>query len=149
MKPQYFEFTQTADSVIRDGTVRSRILAAAIAFAFARSALLPSSPVEVPAAHFNSQVKQQLSQALSEFNENVVFDLRSSVELLQVFWLMRYTAAHPGQIISAVSECSFFDAFTGAHLLVSSADCEFLNTYKKEILLMAAAACKVICQSQA
>lgn len=135
MNSVFLPFSQAADRLISDPTVRGRVLAAAVAQALSRMAPLPSSPVDVPSNTYNLQVAPSIREMASLFNEHIVFDMRCVQDCAQTFWMVRYAAAHPaiGRLIYDPA-CSFFDAVLGVDQYVSDELCTFLEAHKNIIL---------------
>jgi hypothetical protein len=140
----FTEFSRTVDSTIRDSSLRSKILAAAIGQGASYLSAIPSTEVESPANHFNSIILPEVRTTISLFNENTVFDCKAAVEFARAFWMIRYTAAHPTSRPCYTLSYSFFDSVSSVEVFVSPEQYNFLNENKEEILILASSAMDAI-----
>lgn len=138
MNTQFLPLTVAADRVIADASMRSRITGSAIATAIAAAMPLPSSPVDDPSNHYLLQVTARVRQIVSEFNENLVFDLRGTLEQTRQLWLVRYTAAHPTARPIYNAQYGFFDSLFGVGTYIAPEQYTFFNTNRDDILFLAA-----------
>lgn len=128
------EFSRAANSVITDGQVRGRVLAAAVAAAVARALPLPSSEVEDVNGHYRSAVAESARHYLSTINEEVVFDIRAAEPFLRALWIMRYSSAYPSLQAMSARQYGFFDTWCGTGMYVDEATHKFMNDHKDTIL---------------
>ena len=133
MKAQYLPLLEAADKSITDVNARARVLAVAIASAVSLTALLPSTAVESPSSFYITSVAERTRSMLSEFNENMVFDLQYALEAAQVLWMVRYGAAHPRPVALVDCACSLFEIQSGAAHYVSPELRAFTEAHKQTI----------------
>lgn len=146
MKPTFLTFNAVVNANVHDSMMRARIVAAAVGLALCNAAPLPTSAVDNPASFFVSTVQPSANNALSQLNENVIFDCKTACEFFRSFWLMRYAVAHPlSRPLYAINDC-FFDSICGVGNFVSPQSQEFLNKYGKEVLIVAMAASEVFAE---
>jgi len=144
MNSKYLGFNNAVNQLTTDSIQRSKIVAVAVAYAVATMAALPSSPVDSASNQFSMSVLPEARNIISDFNENMVFDCRESVDAVRSFWLMRYTAAHPLSTPLFSVERSFFENIIGVETFVSPDFYEFVNKYKTEILRLYIVAAGII-----
>lgn len=144
MNPMYNSFKKDADRQVIDPSNRGKIIAAALAKALADLQHLPSSQVESPSNYFNTQVLPGIRVIISHWNENMVFDARSCVDHVRVFWMMRYTAAHPITRPIYSLERSFFECIFGVNTFVAPDTAVFLEANKQSILYLATCAAIIV-----
>lgn len=148
MKPIYFNFSKAADTAITDSTKRTKILAVALAVAASNLASLPTSQVDSPSNHFNMQVLSQVREAVAEFNENIVFDCKATLDYVRIFWMLRYTAAHPLTRPIYSLNFNFFESVMGVGTFVSPELQCFVNEHKDQILYLSTIAAEIIYQTR-
>jgi hypothetical protein len=144
MKAQYLQFNADVDRMVKDATVRARVVSAALAKAMSDLAQLPSAAVDNPANFFNMNVQAQMRNELSQWNENLVFDVRQCMDYIRMFWMLRYSAAHPASRPVYSLDCGFFDCAFGVPTFVSDDACKFLNENKQAVLFLATSAAIIV-----
>ncbi len=148
MKAIYTPFLRAADATVKDASVRSRVLAAAVAVAVANGLALPTSAVDNVAAHFAANEQMGVARKIADVNESVVFDLAFSVELARSLWLVRYNAAHPVAKPIFSGPASFFEVFSGADRHIDETTCCFLTEHKQAIFTLANELCAILCANK-
>ena len=143
MKPIYQSFNKNTDMMVGNPVNRARIIAAALAKAMCDLCPLPTSPVEGPSSYFNLQVLPALRPTVSDWNENMVFDARSCVDLIRAFWLLRYTAAHPISRPVYALDKSFFESIMGVGTFIASDTAVFFEENKQAILFLSTCAAEI------
>lgn len=158
MNPSYLELNAQILKVIKSPVDQGRIVAAAVAMAVSAKASLPSSPVASLAEYYGSQVLPAAMDTISGFGEGVVFATKTALENVQLFWKMRYYAAHPVCMMdrdmqfniesmlndTAVGGFNFSTLWSGGAKLVSTDQDAFFTKYKKEIMILAATVCVLL-----
>ena len=144
MNSTYLGFNNAVNQLTSDSIQRSKIVAAAIAYAIATLAALPSSPVDSASNHFNMTVLPEARNIISDFNENLVFDCRDAVDQVRAFWMMRYTATHPLRTPIFSVERTFFENIIGVETFASPDFYEFVNKHKVDILSLYVVAAGII-----
>lgn len=140
MKTKFIAFHGQADRLITDPTKRSEILAAAIARAIANVQPLPSSAVDSAVNYFNTQVLPNVRNAVSDWNESMVFNTKSALDFARSFWMIRYNAAHPNARPLYDSPYDFFCTTMGVNGYISEVQYNFLNEQKETILALSTSA---------
>jgi len=134
MKQHYIEFVTQAQHQVVEPLLRSRIIAAAVAVAVAQANPLPSSEVSHAGEYFTNQVMPAAMNAISEFNENVVFDTRYALDIVRQLWQLRYwTAFQQTENIILKGEC-FFSSYTGIDVVISDAVRAFMDQNAKTVV---------------
>lgn len=95
MRAKYIGFNNSLKSYNLDSKTATKVLAIAIALGLSEDLALPSSPADTPASYFNLTHSGHLNKTISEWNENVIFDAKLTMEMVRNFWTIRYYAAYP------------------------------------------------------
>ena len=90
MHPQYLDPATVA--LITSAKPLHYHIAAALAVAYA--APLPSAPIQSPAVHFDTSLKDAVSKVLEVFNEIRPVDYTQAIENAKAFWMARYAVVH-------------------------------------------------------
>jgi hypothetical protein len=144
MEPRYIEFSSAADRLIPNGVNRSKIIGLAVAQAVANSLSLPTSQADSASAYYNTHVAPSVRQLVGRFNENLVFDAKVAMDNVQMFWMIRYTAAHPISRPIYSVDCCFFESIVGVNLFVPPDVREFADLNKQSILMLSSIASEII-----
>lgn len=145
MNPIYSNFDKNASGYVEAGS-RAKVIALALALALSQIAIVPSSEVDNPSAHFNMQVMPAANDVMSNFNENMVFDCRAAIDYFRMFWLIRYTAAHPFASPDYSAMSGFFECLFGVERFVPQELHDFMHKYKDKIFMLAQDARIIILQ---
>ncbi len=146
MKTIYINYSERVNALVTDAGMRSKFVALSVAFAAAAVCDLPSSPVENPTMHYSNTAQSRVRAILSDFNENVVFDVGSAIDYARQFWMLRYNAAHPFGIPLSTAEDGFFQSIVGAHFYMSPDLLKLLNEHGQCVLILAFSAREIIGQ---
>ena len=145
---KYTPFQEYLNRNVAGSFDQSKVVTAAIALAVSRAAALPSGDLEDPDAYFAMQCLPAFNQQISEFNENIIFDLRACLEQARTFWNLRFYAAYPVNKTLYANGESFFDCLSGVNLLVPKETQTFLDTYKAWVFPLSIIAFDIITQIQ-
>ena len=120
MNIELMDFVAQAERLVPNPSLRSKVIASAIAAAIATKQSLPSTEVEYSAGYYVQQVLPAVMALVSAFNEEVVFNTTDCLAQTSALWRVRYTAAHgPYRFIVGLDGCNFLDNFTGVSVMVS------------------------------
>lgn len=138
MDPKYTNVKNIIDRRLPDVTSRSPVLSAAVGFALARLAPLPSSAVEDELNYYNLSVASTMCDLLNGLNEAVIVNCNDAKQWVRNFWQMRYWAAHLSMVWSPVlAGASFFDSFNRADALLSVDQFDLLNKNRDVVFELA------------
>lgn len=138
MNADYVQLKQRIDHELPDVTSRSPVLAAAVGFAMARVATIPSSPVDDCTNYYNLSVASGLLAQLNALNEAVIVNCNDAAQWSRAFWQIRYQTAHLSIYWEPIPQCGgFFNSFTQADALLSVQQMELLNNNREKIFKLA------------
>jgi len=135
MNNKYLPFHESANVLIRDSAMHVRAVTAAVALAASSLAHLPSTEVDNPTSYFNMQIIPTITAVLSEWNENMILDIRATIDQVRMFWLVRYTAAYPLSRPMYSANYDFFDTVIGVSAFISKDFMAFLDGENKQAIL--------------
>jgi hypothetical protein len=144
MNLKFIPFIKETDTIITDITEKSKIISAALGLALSNLSHFPTSEVDNPTTYFNFNVLPTSKYILSEWNEDVIFDVKECVEQMRMFWLIRYTAAYPLSRPIYSFKLDFFETLIGVNTFTSECNHEFLDKYKNQILALSVIATNII-----
>ena len=144
MRVLFNDFERSIETYVPDSSLRSRIVAAAIARAAVDLANVPSSALESPSNHFNMQELPGIRDVVAQFNESIVFDCKLALEFAHSFWMIRYSAAYPGAKPCYAPSANFFDAVSSVGTYIAADHLTFLNDNSGPILSLACSAMVLI-----
>lgn len=138
MTPDYLCVKHIIDKHLPDVTTRSNVLAAAVGFALARCAPLPSSPVEDASNYFNITVSPVVRDRVGAVNEQLIIPVNDTLQWARALWQVRYASAHPARNwVPSLDACTFFESFGQADTFLSPQQRELLNGKREVIFLIA------------
>lgn len=138
MTPDYQCVKHIIDKHLPDVTTRSNVLAAAVGFALARCAALPSSAVEDANNYFNITVSPVVRDRVGAVNEQLIIPVNDTLQWARAFWQIRYATAHqPRNWVPVVGSVNFFDSFTQADTFLSLEQVALLNGKRDAIFEIA------------
>lgn len=119
MKMQHLNIIAQAEQQVQDSVLRSKVIAAALATAIARTMSLPSAEVEHAGTYFSEQVMPMAMRTISEFNESMVFDARLAFDYTRQLWKLRYASAYNVVPAPPAGNGDFINSFTGANVCIA------------------------------
>lgn len=138
MDLKFSNLKNIVDRRLPDVTSRSPVLAAAVGFALARLAPLPSSAVEDELNYYNLSVSSAMCDLLNGLNESVIVNCNDAKQWSRNFWQMRYWAAHLSMNWVPVGPgVGFFDSYNRADALLSADQFELLNKNRDVVFELA------------
>lgn len=115
-------------------TTDKDLIAHALAKAIANVLPLPSSPVESPVEHNLSSNSVAVKRLVSDVNEVAVIDTKLVVELISLFWQIRYHIAHPSSHVFNTSAESVEANFFGYGSLLTPVLVEYIRSNGAELV---------------
>jgi len=144
MNSIYIPFLEKSNLLITDVVQRARIIESSIAIAISKNSVFPTAPLEDPANFYITQVLGNVRNCVSGWNENLIFDLKSCVDQVRAFWMIRYAAAFPADFVFNITKDCFFSSLFSVSLHLPAEQQEFMEQYKNEILQLSMDAAFVI-----
>ena len=138
MTPDYQCAKHIIEKHLPDVTTRSSTLAAAVGFALARCAPLPSSQVDDAGNYYNISVSPVVRDRVGAVNEQLIIPVEHTLQWARAFWQIRYATAHlPKNWVPAAESVNFFDSFTQADVFLSREQFDLLNGKRDAIFAIA------------
>lgn len=138
MNNAYRNFSNSVKEAVTDAFDKTLVAELAISHALSQRLALPTTRMGDANNYFNLHHVETIRYVLNDINEEIVFDIHSTVHLIRSFWLVRYFAAFPN-IVSVVDNGStFFEAMFNADLYFSNELRAMMSKYKKEIASLSA-----------
>ncbi len=143
MNQNYIPYIETVQALSQPMAVRTRVVAAAIAYAAGCHMALPSAPAASAADYYTQNVERNVKVIISRFNEQMLLDCPLAIDYARKFWLYRYEAVHQCPRMNQVPGDFFYSVF-GVAEHFSAADVAFLNENAADIHRVYTAVCRLL-----
>ncbi len=109
--PKYDPFVNQVNSGFKILDIKSELTGLAVAVGISTLLTVPTTPVEVPRAYFDSNCGVTMLQFIYDINERIVIDVNATREIVYAFWLDRYTALHRSDHLYSLSHVGMGNAY--------------------------------------
>jgi hypothetical protein len=105
-----------------------------VAYSVSRNLPLPTTLEGDYQGYFTTHFFDTVREKLAVINEDMVFNIRVTLEYVKAFYMVRLSAAYPGNMLFIGDKNSFFDSASKVDQLFTQTNIDILNKYKRAIM---------------